>query len=146
MTTAVKAITNTSTDKAGGIKLKVTVEIETTVDPQWIDYVVNCNDLFMRDYCGYWACGVEREADRGWLVFEEDDDREAPKKVPATVLKAWRAGEPLPKGWHRFDQEAAAKAWEHGVLRGGVDWYENGDANDYDAVMQLAVLGEIRYA
>jgi len=42
-------------------------------------------------------------------------------------------------------KERTKAAWEHGVRRDGVDWYENGDANTYDNLMQLAVLGEIRY-
>ena len=139
-----KALSAKTTRSPEPIKLKITVTIKTTVDPEWIDYVVNCNDLFVHGYCGHWARGMARTKKLGWLVFEMGDE-DCPEKVPKDVLTAWRAGWPLPKGWHRFDTNSAVEAWKYGVERDGVDWYENGDANTYDNVMQLAVLGEIRY-
>lgn len=32
-----------------------------------------------------------------------------------------------------------------GVKRRGVHWYEEGDGNDYDIALQMALLGEVRY-
>ena len=60
-------------------------------------------------------------------------------------MHAWVNSEPLPKGWFRLDREAALRAWEEGIKRWGVGWYEHTDSNREDVVIQLALLGEIRY-
>jgi len=121
----------------------VTITVETTVDPEWVDLCTKYNDLFIHGYCGYWMRGYARTDKLGWLVRESDDDD--PEKAPAEVLKAWRAGEPLPQGWHRLDIDMARKAWVEGFKRDGQSWFENGDANTYDNAVQLAMLGEVRY-
>ena len=57
----------------------VNVTITSTVDPEWIDLVVNCNDLFMRDYCGYWARSmIHSKLGIGWLIAEIDDNGNYP--------------------------------------------------------------------
>lgn len=51
----------------------------------------------------------------------------------------------LPKGWYLLDRNTAIRAWCEGVKRWGMDWYEEVDAEREDVVVQLALLGEVRY-
>lgn len=122
------------------------VTITSTVSRHWIEFCVDNTDLFGRGYCGYWLRGVESTKARGRLVWE-DDDRHAPGEEPnrKEALRAWRKGEPLPKGWYRMDHAFALKAWGIGVLAFGEKWYDEGDAPRYDYVIQMALLGEERY-
>jgi hypothetical protein len=122
-----------------------TITIETSVDPLWVKQCMS-NDMFMTSYIGYWAYGTEYDEQLGWLVFEHAAAAfDAPRKTPKTVLAAWQAGEKLPEGWHRLDKETITRAWAEGVKHSGVNWFEDGDANDYDVALQMAILGEVRY-
>jgi len=134
-------------------KLITTVTIETEIDPLWVPYLTQNTDIFGYNYCGYWMMGMERTQDRGWLCFEHDDGaiyrsaRDVAERHPEyeAILKAWREGKPLPDKWFRLDKAAAIKAWHEGVKRWGVEWYEGVDSIREDVVVQLALLGEIRY-
>lgn len=123
-----------------------TVTITSTVDPAWIDFCTKTTDIFMRSYCGYWLRGVEHDPALGCLVWE-DDGRHAQENEPQRkkALAAWRKGKPLPEGWYRLNREAAMRAWAVGVKWRGEKWYEDGDANAYDYVLQVTLLGEERY-
>jgi hypothetical protein len=69
-------------------------------------------------------------------------DRAAPRgrATRAAAIKAWEAGETLPEGFHRFDLEAATKAWAAGVKRWGSGWFEDvGDGMTYDWALQIGV-------
>lgn len=128
---------------------KITVSLEVVVDPEWIDFCVQYNDLFMYGYCGYWLAGMEHD-DTGWLVYEYDiggDDNPYPidRKERADIVQAWQQGQPLPNRWYRLDKQAAILAYKHGVEKYGINWYDEGDANTYDYVIQLALLGELVY-
>lgn len=129
--------------------IKVTVTIDVTVDPEWIDYITQNPDIFMRDYCGYWMYGMERDKELGWLAHEHDETRTTTQVARSPeynqIVADWRAGKPLPESWYRLDKAACVKAWAEGVKIYGVDWYENGDANTYDCAIQMALLGELRY-
>lgn len=126
---------------------EITITITAKVDPEWVKYCTQHSDLFSRDYCGYWLRGVEHDSEIGWLVWE-DDEKCPPGKEPhrKEAFAAWRTGEALPSNWFRLDKEAALRAWAEGVKACGIDWYEDGDANTYDYVIQMALLGEERYA
>lgn len=123
-----------------------TFSITVAVDPFWVEYLTRYPDIFGRQYAGYWLRGVDRHSKRGWLCWEDDEQHrqgEEPDRVEA--LRAWSHGGTLPQGWYCLDRAAALRAWEEGVKRWGVDWYEQTDANREDVVVQLALLGEIRY-
>lgn len=130
------------------IAQKHTVTLTSDVDPDWIAFCVGPDtDLFRSGYCGYWLRGVERTKARGRLVWEDDEQHafgEEPGRKEA--LRAWRKGEALPNGWHRMDLAFAVKAWGVAVLTFGEKWYDEGDADRYDYVVQQALLGEQRYA
>lgn len=140
------------------------------MDPDWLSVCTEPSgcEVFGLDYCGYWMHGRDRSATRGWLCWEHDDihDPHEPqtdvtgaviyvdsfkllKPLPgeAEARAAWEAGLPMPEGgrWHRLDKVMAERAHGVGVAAKGVDWFENGDATVYDAVLQIATLGEIRY-
>lgn len=118
------------------------VQIEVEVSQDWIDFLTKYNDMFRTDHSGYWMFGVAFA--NGWLAFEHDD--KYPSGVEADrILASHERGEPLPKGWFVIDEAFAKRAWVEGVKRGGVHWYEDGDASTYDAAVQLAALGEVRY-
>lgn len=123
-----------------------TVTITSTVDPEWITFCTRETDLFSRNYCGYYLRGVDRSDKLGWLVWEDDEKCPAEAEPNrAAALKAWRAGKPLPAHWFRLDVDTAVRAWAEGVKRGGEGWYENGDANVYDFIIQQTLFGEQRY-
>lgn len=132
--------------------VSIPVTIKSEVDPEWIDLAVNCNDLFIYGYCGYWMCRMEWDSELGHLCYEYEAGGDQPtireaKASPdyENIVKTWRDGEKLPEHWYRLDKDMAIKAWVEGVKRDGVEWYENGDANTYDCAVQLAMLGEIVY-
>ncbi len=151
------------------MKTQVTTEVEVPDD--WIDLVVRHADMFSHSYIGYWAYGRrpvttaedECEEDMGdtppealappanprsaWLVYEMGDDGQPSNEDEDRAVLAYRAGQPLPEGWHVLDEAAAARAHVEGVKRWGVEWQdgEHADAVGYDVVLQLALLGEVRY-
>src|ERR1017187_7049513 len=109
--------------------VSVDVTIKSEVDPDWIEFCVEYNDLFMYDYCGYWICGMEHTKKLGWLCFEYEAGGEQPtireaRQMPEykNIVRAWRDGEKLPKHWHRLDKDMVIKACAEGVKRYGVDW------------------------
>lgn len=125
--------------------LKHTFTLTVDVPLTWIKYLTYDATIFQRNYAGYWLCGVAYEENLGWLVYEEADDKAVGEARCEIVKKLWLAGEPLPERWFRLDRAAALRAWEEGVKRWGIDWYEETDAQREDVVVQLALLGEVRY-
>lgn len=131
------------TDWAPPIQHTFSVTVE--IDPFWVEYLTHYPDIFGRQYAGYWLRGVEQD-EYGWLCWEDDEKcarGSEPNRTEAFV--AWVTGEPLPAHWFRLDRAAALRAWEEGVKRWGVDWYQHTDAQREDVVIQLALLGELRY-
>jgi hypothetical protein len=125
--------------------LRVTANFEVAIDPDWIEYLTVDPDIFGAA-CGYWLRGVERDAALGWLVWEDDNKcRHGEEPNAAEAVAAWREGKPLPPHWFKLDKDAAIRAWIEGVKKWGVDWYDQVDAEREDVVVQLALLGEIRY-
>lgn len=124
-----------------------TFTLTVEVDPNWVDYIIKDVGIFLTSCAGYWLRGVEKDIDGGgWLVWEDDEKCKWGKEPDREeALRAWRANESLPPHWFRLDLAAALKAWEEGVKRWGVDWYEQVDARREDVVVQLALLGEVRY-
>lgn len=125
-----------------------TITLTVPVDPEWINFVTAENDLFLRNYCGYFLRGVERTKARGWLVWE-DDEKCSPGKEPnrREAFKAWRAGTTLPEHWFRFDLDFAVRSYGEGVKLRGEEWYTDGqaDANTYDHVIQMTLFGKLVY-
>ena len=138
----------------------IKVEVETTVDPHWVSMVVHDPDLFMTDHVGYWLRRVDKSGDPtlgqlGW-EFEEDPrttnirfvDRmsdEDETKLHEEAVRAWKDHLPLPPYYFAMNIETAKKSWAAGVKKHGFEWYETGDANTYDYVIQMALLGECKY-
>ena len=124
-----------------------TFTITVTINPSWIEYLTKYPDIFDSNAAGYWLRGAEHDPELGWLCWEDDEKcahGEEPNRVEA--YEAWKARlDPLPHGWFRLDRAAAIRAWEEGVKRWGVDWYEKADSTSQDVVVQLALLGEVRY-
>ena len=139
------AIDNAATERPQPLKHTFTLTVD--VDPQWIEYIMQEPDIFGRPYyAGYWAFGVARDRELGWLVYEHDEDRPTAGKCER-MEALWRAGEPLPARWYRLDRAAALRMWEEGVKRYGVGWYDD-DGHDgarEDELLQLTLLGEVRY-
>ncbi len=124
------------------IKTQVSFEIEVPQE-DWIDYLTKHNDIFMSSYCGYWLHGVSHRDDK-WLVVE--DDERSPER-DAAEHKRFAAGMVPSPPYMVIDKDMAIKAYTEGVKKWGLDWMdsEHGDANGYDVVIQLALLGEVRY-
>lgn len=123
------------------------VQVSTTVDPDWIEMVCEANDLFSRDYCGYYLRGVAQEKGLGWLTWEDDEQHafgQEPNREEA--LATWKAGRPLPQGYYRLDADFARRSWAEGVKLAGVRWYEEGDSDRYDLVVQRTLFGKQVYA
>jgi hypothetical protein len=127
------------------------IKVELYVDVpgnDWIEYLTKYTDIFGQDYCGYWARGVARDPDKGWLVWEDDGEHDYDAEPNrAKAIAAWKADDKLLPGWHRLDRQAAINAYIEGVKRWGLNWMDgdNNDARGYDTVVQLALLGEVRY-
>jgi hypothetical protein len=112
----------------------------------WIEFLTKYNDIFGRDYVGYWLFGVARDKKLGWLAYEFiDDEASYMSKNYDEVIAAWKRGEKLPEKYFVLNEETARRAYVEGIKRKGVEWYEQGDANDYDVVLQWTLLGEVRY-
>lgn len=124
-----------------------TVPLTLNIDKFWIEYCTQYSDLFYTNRCGYWMRGVERTKARGWLAYESGGEV-SPGEEPflKEAKKAWREGTKLPPGYFVINEDTAIKAWVEGVKRYGVDWYDDIDANREDVVMQLALLGDIKYS
>jgi hypothetical protein len=122
-----------------------TFSMTVKVDGFWVEYLTRFSDVFGRGYAGYWAYGAECDRELGWLVYEQSDDPRPNQTTVCAVERVWRAGKALPPRWYRLDRAAALRAWEEGIKRWGADWYEQTDSTREDVVIQLALLGEIRY-
>lgn len=125
-----------------------TFSITVNVDPFWIEYLTRYSDIFGRQYAGYWLRGVEHDSKLGWLCWEDDEQhRSGTEPNREEALKSWRAGKLLPANWFRLDRAAALRAWEEGVKKYGFDWYGSNehDATTEDVLLQLTLLGEVRY-
>ncbi len=125
----------------------LTMEVKVPKE-DWINFLTRYNDVFGKNYIGYWARGIKRNNDLGWLLWVDDEKHdfgEEPDLEKAT--QAWEAKTELPPNWHRLDQELAIRAYLAGVKRWGEDWFDgdHGDALGYDVVIQLALFGEVRY-
>jgi hypothetical protein len=113
---------------------------------EYINDVALNSDQFRRSCSGYWARGVQYVKARGWIVWEDDESHlhgEEPNRSEA--LRSWRSGQELPSGWYAWSRETAARAYAIGERLWGESWYERSDSGDYDVIMQLVLLGEIRY-
>jgi hypothetical protein len=126
--------------------VKHTFTLTVDVNDDWIEYTMRYSDIFSSSCAGYWLRGVAL-GPQGWLVWEDDDKCQSGQEPNREIaMKAWELdANPLPEHWFRLDRAAAIRAWEEGVKRWGVDWYEEADAQREDVVLQLALLGEVRY-
>ncbi len=123
------------------------VQVPTKVDPDWTAMVCEANDLFSRDHCGYYLRGVAQEKGLGWLAWEDDEEHafgQEPHREEA--LAAWKEGRPLPQGYYRLDADFARRSWAEGVKLAGERWYEEGDSDRYDQVVQQTLFGKQVYA
>jgi hypothetical protein len=122
-----------------------TVTLVLEVPEWWIIEMVLNVDVFRSSACGYWARGVAYDDELGWLVWEPEHDAGLfPRKQhDDAVFWAWRHGERLPAGYHRFDRQLAIDAFGQVVLIRGQDPVP--DANDLDRAIQRALFGEERY-
>lgn len=127
----------------------ITVTIDIEVPPHWVKELTQYNDAFAWNTCGYWMYGMEHDAELGWLCYEHDE-KWTVRQVEARyregyedIVAAWRGGAPLPPGWYRLDTNAAIEAYVWAVKRYGTN--TTIDAPRKDTVIQLALLGEVRY-
>jgi len=130
--------------------MKVKIEIEVSVDDDWLDFILNGDDVFRSNFCGYWLNGVLHDKNLGWLVHEhsnEDLFAGESAKLPEfpEAVNAWKEGKELPTGWYRLNKDAAIKSFVEGYKRYGSDWNNHSESTMDDLVIQLALLGEIRY-
>lgn len=112
----------------------------------WRELVTQSSDLFRSDHCGYYLRGIAKDPSRGWLAWEDDEKHpfgQEPNLEQA--LAAWVAGQPLPQGYFRLDADFARRSWEEGVKLAGERWFEEGDSDTYDQVIQQTLFGEQVY-
>jgi hypothetical protein len=133
--------------------MEITVKLSAAGQEQlksWKEYALDggCDIFRSRQYSAYWAMPVSFQKGKGWLLCEMDneerteDERETAHEE-ATAL--WKDNLPLPAGYYAFGAEQAEAAFRVGLVHKGESWYENGDADDYDYVVQMTLLGEMRY-
>lgn len=103
-------------------------------------------DMFFQSAIGYWAMGIEQSSDKGWLVYEHGGRDVPGVRDRASAVRKWKNGGDLGARWLRLDRAAATRAYLEGVRRWGVGWYrDRSDASSYDCVLQVSLLGEVRY-
>ena len=139
---------NTATETKRPDPTLHTFSMTVAIDPFWVEYLTQNNDIFGKMYAGYWLRAVAHDPERGWLCWEDDEQHrrgEEPGRAQAMEAWVWGKGLPLPNGWYRLDRAAALRAWEAGIKRWGVGWYAQVDAQCEDIVLQEALLGEVRY-
>ena len=126
-----------------------TVKIEVPVSIEWIDFATQSSNIFRINYCGYWMYGMEHNGNLGWLCYVHDEEKTVRQvsQIPEyqDIVAKWKAGEPLPKGWHCLNKDSALRAFSEGVKAKGAFWYKDGDARDYDEAIQRAFFGEVLY-
>lgn len=130
------------------MSVKAKVEFEIDVDQDWIDMLVHGSSVFATNQCGYWMYGMEHSHVLGWLCFEHDEETigtVSSNPEYKHIVKLWKEGKPLPEKWFRLNLDAATKAYAEGCKRAGINWYEHSDATEYDIVIQMVLLGEVRY-
>lgn len=179
-------------------KLSIPVVLEVEVDPQFVDLLLNYNDIFSNDYIGYWGYGDRKIKNLGWIVFEDEDfamlldelypshnqdEREQivdafVKDFVATYRKsldtALQAHQDMDKpfdfdGFYRewrgmtvkgfddpyrqmaelayiLDEHMAHRVIREGIKKFGASFQEDYDGNSLDNALQMALLGEVRYA
>ena len=135
--------------KGVALRVSVVIEVETN-HPGLVEFLELCglggqeyDDIFSPDHCGHWLTAIEWDVARGWLCRLVDDDD---GNVDEDVRQTWASGADLPPGWFAMTRTVAYRAVEIGIRRHGPGfWGETADANDYDHVIQLALLGEITY-
>lgn len=105
----------------------------------------HCGDVLLPSFSGYWACGVEFERGKGWLVYDQEEGArdDGPRDEDAAV-RAWEHGDPLPRHFYSFDRALAEKALRIGVAKHG-RLYVDQDYSQNDAWLQEALFGEVRY-
>ena len=82
----------------------------------------------------------------GWLACERSVTKEMTDSSRLVVIKdLWYTNQLLPSGCFAIDKEVAARIYEEGIRLCGCDWEDNADNEVYDRVVQMALLGEIRY-
>jgi hypothetical protein len=104
---------------------------------------------------GYWAYGhylSGQDQHAIWIVVESDDRPHAEvARLAERAARLHRQGKPLPPKCHLLDLVTAERAYRIGERRWGERWYDDPqtDASRYDSrydlVLQIALLGEIRY-
>lgn len=122
--------------------MKVSFTHEVEIPESWISFCLG--EVFERRYCGYWLFGFEYDAILGWLTYESDSRPTDDDAAPA--LRQFQTGKVDLAHWQILNRDVAIKAYIEGVKRFGEAWYEKAYASDYDVVIQLALLGEVKYA
>lgn len=143
----------------------VEMTIPITVPADFYDTWLNHNDLFMYSHCGdYWRHLASDRSDptKGHLAwdFEQDEkiqdymeekgvsfidslSQEDEDAYHKPAIEAWKAGLPLPPHYYAINKDVCTRAYIEGVKKSGTNWYENGDADDYNCAFQRAVYGKV---
>jgi hypothetical protein len=122
--------------------MKLNIEVETDEIDEFIEEITTSVDVFRTTHCGYWLRGVDRTDDAGWLVFDDESEHD---RCDEAAIHYWNHSEKLPAGYYKLDRELAIKAWAEGAKKYGVGWFGNGDADDWDYSIQMAIFGEVVY-
>lgn len=148
MSTASKTVARNATNTLGDSADEIVPcgPLQVIVPGEWIDFLTQYNDMFRTDHSGYWMYAAEETAE-GWLAFEMFQDKRPTPYAVKRALDALVDKRELPARFFTIDRAFAVKAYLEGVKRWGVEWYHkhNADAADYDIVVQMAALGEVRY-
>ena len=143
MTMTTSFVDETALKTEAHFKHSFTIEVD--VETRWPTYIMHHSDIFGSNTIGYWAFGVAHDEALGWLVYEHGGEQSPDDAECARVAGMWIRGESLPERWSRINRFLALRAWEEGVKKWGVDWQDDTDSTREDIVLQLALLGELRY-
>jgi hypothetical protein len=122
-----------------------TLTLDLQIPAHFVTDMIRGLDIFTSGQSAYWASGVRCADGSGYLVYDHARDGMPTDIAIARAVRCHETNKPLPDGWHLINREVAIRAWCEGVKRWGVDWYEKVDGPRRDVVLQLGLLGELRY-
>lgn len=142
------------TGTSQALESAVEVVVRVPVDPQFVSDVLRSPDLYLGDYCGYWAYGAKIDG-RWWVVEEESFVEQYYQQLRAinkpdaidTLIEQFLAeGREEFEYAHLLDDQAVRRIVQAGCNRYGPGFQQQYDGDSLDVAVQEGLLGEHTYA
>lgn len=125
------------------------VQLNSKELDSWLDQVISF-EVFT--WIEYWALRVA-SGNSDHLIYDRLSESPSVSNVHRSKLltqaeNAWVKENKLPKGFYVLNEEVAINAYKEGVKKFGLNWMvdSKADRHRYDAMIQMALFGEVRYS